>query len=564
MITHDVLIVGGGLAGLRVAVGLAGRFDVAVLSKVHPVRSHSGAAQGGINAALGNAPEGRDDSAERHTFDTIKGSDYLADQGAAATMCRLAPDTIYELDRWGALFSRFPDGTVAQRPFGGGAFPRTCYAADRTGHVLLQTLFEQAVKREVVVYPERLVTGIAVADGRCHGLVAYDLRSGQLESYACRYCVLATGGYGRIFRNSTNALTNTGSGIGAALMAGLPIEDLEFVQFHPTTLFPSNILVTEGARGEGGHLLNRDSQRFMQRYAPAALELAPRDIMSRAIQTEINEGRGFAGGYVQLDLRHLGRKLIQQRLPGIRELCLRFSGVDPVDQPIAIQPSQHYSMGGVATDQRCRTALPNLYAVGECGCISVHGANRLGGNSLLECVVFGRVAAEDINHRGDAADLQPDPQVVGDFLTRQRDRLSRWVGRTDGVGHVPIRNALRSVMTEAAGIFRSQESLAAGVERIGQLKQQFAAVVCRTKVGTYNYELLELLELESMLHLGEIVLRGALARQESRGSHFRTDFGSRDDSAWLKHTHARLVDGQICLDYSDVDISLYEPAARTF
>ena len=329
MITHDVLVVGGGLAGLRAAVGLAERWNVAVISKVHPVRSHSGAAQGGLNAALGNAPDGRDDSPERHTFDTIKGSDYLADQAAVAAMCGLAPETVYELDRWGALFSRFPDGAVAQRPFGGGGFPRTCYAADRTGHVLLQTLFEQAVKRKIVVYPERLVTQLAVADGQCHGLVAYDLRSGRLEPLAARVCLLATGGYGRIFRHSTNALINTGSGIGVALAAGLPIKDLEFVQFHPTTLFSTNILVTEGARGEGGRLVNGQFERFMERYAPKALELAPRDIVSRAIQTEIDQGRGFPGGYVHLDLRHLGHKQILRRLPGIRELCIRFERPGP-------------------------------------------------------------------------------------------------------------------------------------------------------------------------------------------------------------------------------------------
>ena len=310
MIEHDVLVVGGGLAGLRAAVGLCGRWDVAVLSQVHPVRSHSGAAQGGINAALGNAPDGRDDSPQRHAFDTIKGSDYLADQRAVAQMCELAPEVIYELEHWGAPFSRFADGTIAQRPFGGGGFPRTCYAADRTGQVLLHTLYEQAVRRGVAIHDEFAATRLVVEDGRCHGVIAYDMKRGRLECFAARYCIFATGGYGRMYRNSTNALINTGSGIGMALSAGIPVKDMEFVQFHPTTLYGSNILITEGARGEGGHLLNRQGERFMARYAPKAMELAPRDIVARAMQTEINQGRGFDGGWVQLDLRHLGRAKI--------------------------------------------------------------------------------------------------------------------------------------------------------------------------------------------------------------------------------------------------------------
>lgn len=564
MISHDVLVVGGGLAGLRAAVGLAERWNVAVISKVYPVRSHSGAAQGGINAALGNAPEGRDDSPSRHAFDTIKGSDYLADQQAVLRMCELAPETIHELDRWGTLFSRFPDGSIAQRSFGGGAFPRTCYAADRTGHMLLHTLFEQSVKRGIAVYPERLVTALAAADGQCHGLVAYDLRSGTLEAMACRFCVFATGGYGRIYRNSTNALINSGSGIGIALMAGLPIRDLEFVQFHPTTQFPTNILITEGARGEGGYLVNRQGQRFMERYAPRAMELAPRDIVARSIQTEINEGRGFPGGYVHLDLRHLGRQKILQRLPGIREICIEFGGIDPIEQPIPIQPGQHYSMGGIATDARGRTPLTNLYAVGECACVSVHGANRLGGNSLLDCVVFGRLAAEDINSRPDAGSLEPSAAVVQECWKRETGRLARWAERTTGIPLGPIRGELRKVMTELAGIFRTRDQLLEGLEKVTELKRQSRSVACRTPPGAFNYELLDLLELESMLYLGEIVFRGAVAREESRGSHFRTDFPQRNDAEWLKHTVARLEEGEIRLSYTDVDVSQYAPAERKF
>ena len=429
MIQHDVLVVGAGLAGLRAAVGLAGQCDVAVLSKVHPVRSHSGAAQGGINAAMGNAPEANDDSPEKHAFDTIKGSDYLADQLAVLQMCRLAPEVVCEFERWGAPFSRFEDGTVAQRPFGGAGFPRTCYAADRTGHVLLHTLYEQLVRRGVKVYDERAITRIAVADGRCHGLVAYNLKQGRFESFAAKFCVFATGGYGRVYRNSTNALINTGSGIGMALAAGIAVKDLEFVQFHPTTLFGTNILITEGARGEGGYLINRDGERFMARYAPRTMELAPRDIVARAIQTEINEGRGYEGGYVHLDLRPLGKTRILQRLPGIRQICLDFAGLDPVEEPIPIQPGQHYSMGGIDTDIRGRTTVDNLYAAGECACVSVHGANRLGGNSLLDTLVFGRLVADDINSRRGDFSFEPQEAVLSRHLALQTAQLEGMLGR---------------------------------------------------------------------------------------------------------------------------------------
>ena len=448
MIEHDVLVVGGGLAGLRAAVGLCQQYNVAVVSRVHPVRSHSGAAQGGVNAALGNAPEGRDDTPERHAFDTVKGSDYLADQSAVVKMCQMAPEAIYEFEHWGAPFSRLPDGRIAQRPFGGGGFPRTCYAADRTGHLLLHTLYEQIVKHQVRVYDERVVTRIAVDDGQYHGLVLLNLKTGRFEGLASKFCVFATGGYGRAYRNSTNALINTGSGIGTALRAGIALKDLEFVQFHPTTQFGTNILITEGARGEGGHLLNNQGQRFMEQYAASAMELAPRDIVARAIQTEINQGRGFEGGYVYLDLRHLGKELICKRLPGIRQICIDFGGVDPVDDPIPVQPGQHYSMGGIDTDVTGRTNVPNFYAAGECACVSVHGANRLGGNSLLDTVVFGRLAAEAIAERFADFDRKPGTSLVEAAVQSQIDRVERLLGRGDGVPHYEIRDRLRKVEAE--------------------------------------------------------------------------------------------------------------------
>ena len=564
VIAHDVVVVGGGLAGLRAAVGLARHYDVAVVSKVHPVRSHSGAAQGGINASLGNSPAGQDDSPERHAFDTVKGSDYLADQGAVLTMCESACEAIYQMDRWGALFSRFPDGRIAQRPFGGGAFPRSCYAADRTGHVLLQTLFEQTVKHRIAVYSERVVTRLACDGQQCHGLVAYDLRSGKLEAYTARYFLIATGGYGRIYRNSTNALINTGSGIGTALMAGVPIKDLEFVQFHPTTLYPSNILITEAARGEGGHLVNREGRRFMESYAPKMMELAPRDIVARSIQTEIEQGRGFEGGYVHLDLRHLGRTLILQRLPGIRELCQEFAGVDPIDDPIPIQPGQHYSMGGIDTDARGRTCIDNLYAAGECACVSVHGANRLGGNSLLDCLVFGALAADDIRGRQDGPRRTCRPCALLECWQSERQRLAHIAAETGGTPAGAVRDALRSVMAEKAGIYRNAEDLEAGLEEILSLQRRYQTVGCRSQSATFNYELVDILELQSSLYMAELVVRGALQRQESRGSHFRTDFPQRDDRHWLKHTRARLVDQELHFDYPPVDISHFEPAERKF
>ena len=336
MVEHDIVIVGGGLAGLSAALNAAPGLDIAVISKVHPLRSHSVAAQGGINAALGNHPEGRDDSWERHAFDTIKGSDYLADQTAAELLCQQAIPMLYELEHLGVPFSRFPGGVIAQRPFGGAGFPRTCYAADRTGLVLLHTLYEQTLSKDVHFYEEWLVTNLVVRDGRCYGLVAYDLQSGEIIPIKARAVIFATGGYGRVYQKSTNALINFGSGIGLAYRAGIPLKDMEFVQFHPTSLYGKNILITEGARGEGGYLINNQGKRFMADYAPSAMELAPRDIVARAIQTEIQKGRGFEGEYVYLDLRHLGKEKIMKRLPGIREICLYFGGLDPIEEPLSL------------------------------------------------------------------------------------------------------------------------------------------------------------------------------------------------------------------------------------
>jgi succinate dehydrogenase / fumarate reductase, flavoprotein subunit len=564
MIQHAVLVVGGGLAGLRAAIGLSDHWDVAVISKVHPVRSHSGAAQGGFNAALRNGPDGAADSPEKHAFDTVKGSDYLADQAAVARMCQLAPAAIYELEHWGAPFSRFPDGTIAQRPFGGAGFPRTCFAADQTGHILLHTLYEQIVKRGIKVYDEMAVTRLAVEDGRCHGVIAYDMKHGRFENFAAKFCVFATGGYGRMYRNSTNALINTGSGVGMALMAGIPAKDMEFVQFHPTTLYGSNILITEGARGEGGHLFNRNGERFMANYAPKAMELAPRDIVARSIQTEINQGRGFAGGYVHLDLRHLGRDKILQRLPGIRTICIEFAAIDPIDEPIPIQPGQHYSMGGIDTDSDGKTKVDNFYAAGECACVSVHGANRLGGNSLADTVIFGRIVADAINRRKGDCDFQPSKTAIDNHARQQAQKLEQVLSRRKGVSYSRIRDEMRQLCVDKVGIFRREEELSEAVARLSELRQQFREVCCGTPLGPFNFELLHVLELEGLLYLSEIIARGALARRESRGSHFRTDYPKRDDAQWLKHTIAERSGDQIVVSYKEVDVSLYEPKERTY
>ena len=363
MIKHDILIVGGGLTGLRAAVGLCDRFNVGLISKVYPTRSHSIAAQGGINAPLTNNPDSRDDSWEKHTFDTVKGSDYLADQDAAEIMCKEAAPIVYEMEHWGCPFSRFPDGTIAQRPFGGAGYPRTCYSADITGHVLLNTLYERAVAKGVKIYPEWFVAALCLDEGRCHGVIVLDIRTGELIPVGAGTTFFGTGGYGRVFQHSTNALINTGSGIGMAYAAGAPLKDMEFVQFHPTCLIGTSILMTEGCRGEGGYLVNNKGERFMQRYAPTAMELAPRDIVSRCIQTEINEGRGFEhplGTYIQLDLRHLGEKKIQERLCGIRQISIDFVGVDPVYEPIPIRPAQHYSMGGIDVNNGCASEVARV------------------------------------------------------------------------------------------------------------------------------------------------------------------------------------------------------------
>lgn len=565
MIAHDILIVGGGLAGLSAALAADPRLSTAIISRVHPVRSHSVAAQGGINAALGNNPDGREDSWERHAFDTIKGSDFLADQDAAELLCRKAVSAIYELDRLGVPFSRFPGGVIAQRPFGGAGFPRTCYAADRTGLVIVHTLYEQSLRKGVKIYSEALVTKLVVEKGRCVGVVVYDLPSGEIVPIKARAVIFATGGYGRVYLKTTNAYINHGSGIGIAYRAGVPLKDMEFVQFHPTSIYPKNILITEGARGEGGYLLNNQGRRFMADYAPTAMELAPRDIVARAIQMEIDKGNGLENEYVLLDLRHLGERKIQKRLPSVREICLKFLGLDPANEPIPIQPAQHYSMGGIDVDDRCATSLAGLYAAGECACVSVHGANRLGGNSLLETIVFGQIAGEEASHyvRGLERKDEGEKTLLAEARS-ERENVETWIDRTSGPKVHHLLNRLKLIMSEKVGLFRTKNQLEKALEEIRQIREEYGRASVSGISLRYSQVLVNMMEFGFMLDLTEVITLGALRREETRGSHYRLDFPERNDRDWLKHTLVALRDGQPEVSYRPVRITRYQPEERKY
>ncbi len=562
---YDVLIVGSGLTGLRAALAAAqDGVTCAVFSMVLPVRSHSVAAQGGINAALRNMKDASDDSWEKHAYDTVKGSDFLADQQAVTVMTKAAIPAVYELENWGAPFSRLQDGRIAQRPFGGAGFPRTCYAEDRTGHNLLHTLYQQCIRRQTRFFDEWLVVDLAVENGICRGLIAIDLATGRLQAFSAKSVILATGGAGRIYAQSTNALINSGLGIALACRAGVGIKDMEFIQFHPTTLFGTNILITEGARGEGGYLLNRDGERFMKRYAPTNMELAPRDIVARAINTEINEGRGIEDAYVHLDLRHLGREKILKRLPGIREIGLSFAGIDAVDSPLPVQPGQHYTMGGIDCDADCRTTVPNLFAAGECSCISVHGANRLGGNSLLETVVFGKIAGHNAAEHVRTASYTPDPKALDRCLKQREQALAglHHSRKKERVG--TLKEKMRKTMMAKVGVYRNQTQLDEACSELSELKERFRDVSVSSVEKIFNLELITVLETEGMLDLAQMIAGGAARRKESRGSHARTDYPDRDDGNWLKHTVARSTSTAPMFSEKEVDISIWEPKERKY
>lgn len=553
---YDVVVMGAGLAGLTAALTLAEQYPhlrVAVLSKVHPVRSHSGAAQGGINAAVA-----ADDKWEDHYYDTLKGGGFLGDQDAVGILTREASSAIYALDRWGAIFDRNADGTYAQRPFGGQRRNRTCYVADKTGHALLTTCFEQSVKRRIDVFAEWFVFAL-IEDGEAfHGLLAFDNATGKLGYFAARAALIATGGAGRVFGQSSNALINTGDGMALALRAGIPLKDIEFFQIHPTGL-PNGILITEGARGEGGYLINKDGERFMQRYAPKFMELAPRDLVARSVQQEINEGRGFADGCVRLDLRHLGAEKITVRLPQIREISIYFAGVDPIEEPIPIRPTVHYTMGGIDVDTNCATKLTGLFAAGEASCVSVHGANRLGGNSLLEAVVFGIRAGNMLAEFLDGY-TGPTRQDDGVLLS---DAVSRFVALFDDETAEEtsrLRKEMEQEMVASFGLFRQRDTMQAGLAEIERLVGRYRRVRVRERSLVFNMELIRALELGFMLDVAHACAVASLARRESRGSHYRFDYPHLDNQEFLKHSLVSMSPaGDMALSYRDVTVIDTQP-----
>jgi succinate dehydrogenase / fumarate reductase flavoprotein subunit len=558
--THDVLVVGAGCAGMRAAIEAydAGA-NVGVISKLHPTRSHSGAAEGGINASLGNAGE---DSWESHAFDTVKGSDYIGDQDAIEIFAQEAPGDIYQLEHWGAFFSRRDDGKLAQRPFGAAGSPRTVYAADITGHVLIQVLYEQLVKRDITVYEEYFAWRLVENDGRCQGVISWDLLNGGLKVVGGKTVILATGGQGRIYRTTTNAYACTGDGAAMAFKLGLPLKDMEFMQFHPTTLYPTGILLTEGCRGEGAYLINSEGERFMKKYAPNALELASRDVVSRAEQTEIDAGRGINGS-VMLDMRHLGAERIIERLPGSRELSMVFAGLDPINAPIPVRPGANYHMGGVATDNDGATELTGLYAAGEVACVSVHGANRLGGNSLMETITFGRRAGRAAAEWALSHTTIDVPQSAE--ADAERD-LKEMLDVSDGERPWQIRNDLGTSMLENFGVFRREEQMAKQIEIIDELRERYdRGVLIEDQGEVFNSDLTQAIELGNMIDLAACMLQAGIARKESRGAHARPyDYPTRDDENFMKHSITRWVDGRPVLDYAPVRVTKYEPMERKY
>jgi succinate dehydrogenase / fumarate reductase flavoprotein subunit len=563
MLTYDILIVGSGGAGLYAALESRMEEDlhVAVLTKVYPTRSHTGAAQGGVNAALGNRDPS--DSWEQHWFDTVKGSDYLADQDAAELMCREAPTVVREMEHWGAPFYRTDDGLIAQRPFGGASKPRACYAADKVGHIMLHTLYEQGLRHGVDYFNEWFALNLIHDGQRCMGVNAFSIRTGRIYTIQAKAVILATGGHGRLYWTRTsNAYGNTGDGSAIAYRAGLPLKDMEFIQFHPTGLRRSGILVTEGARGEGGYLLNVNGERFMARYAPDKMELGPRDLVSRAIETEVREGRGGPDDEIFLDISHLGAKQIRERLPQIRSLCIDFEGVDPAEEPIPIKPTAHYSMGGVHTDINGLTPIEGVYAAGETGCVSVHGANRLGGNSLLDILVFGRRAGRHAMDYARSTKLGAIPASSVDEAETCIKELMEGDGKETVAA---IRRDLGRTMSDLAGIYRTAGGLDQALAKIEELQHRFRNMAVGDRCTTFNTEMFAALELRNMLTLAEVVALGALRRDESRGAHYREDFPKRDDDNWLKHTVATLgPDGRPKLSFDPVSITNFQPQARNY
>jgi len=573
----DAVIVGAGGAGLYAALEASKTAKTAVISKLYPQRSHTGAAQGGIGAALGNVEE---DSPEWHAFDTVKGGDYLVDQNAAKILAEDAVRAVYDLENRGLPFSRLESGKIAQRRFGGhthhfgeGPVHRSCYAADRTGHMILQTLYQQCVKNNVQFFDEFQVVDLLFADDgtTVRGIVVFELKTGELHVFQAKAVLFATGGFGRMFKITSNALANTGDGPALIARSGIPLEDMEFFQFHPTGIKGMGILITEGVRGEGGILKNRDGERFMERYAPTLLDLAPRDMVSRAIMTEVADGKGVNGDrkiddYVWLDASHLGREVVEAKIPDIADFCRTYLGVDPAEEPMPVQPTAHYAMGGIPTDVDGRVdtgsrVYNGLYAAGEAACVSVHGANRLGTNSLVDLVVFGRRAGMHIAEYVTGA--QAHAAKAGD-ADRARERIEVLRSRKGGRHVGPIMERMQEVMMEKVGVYRTQEKMDAAVEEIRKLREEFKEVSVQDTGAGFNAEVLQIMELENLLDLSLITAASAANRTESRGAHAREDFPERDDPNWLKHTLASLEGNTVSIDYKPVDVSIWTPKPRTY
>ena len=574
--THkfETIVVGAGGAGLMAALYASQGSDTAVLTKLYPTRSHTGTAQGGIGAALGNLEE---DRAEWHTFDTIKGSDYLADQDAVDLMCQEAVDVIYELEHMGLPFDRTPEGKIAQRPFGGhtsnfGEKPvrRACHAADRTGHMILQTLYQQCIARNVRFFDEFHVLDLLLsADGQATGVVAYEIDSGDLHVFHGKTTIFATGGFGRMWEITSNAHSLTGDGPAIALHKGIPLEDMEFFQFHPTGIYKMGILITEGVRGEGGILRNRDGERFMERYAPNLKDLASRDVVSRAIYLEVRDNKGIDGGrYVHLDATHLGRQVVETKLADSAEFCKTYLGIDPAVDPMPVQPTAHYAMGGIPTNVDGEVQLnaqgdvvPGFYAAGEVACVSVHGANRLGTNSLVDLVVFGKragKAAADYCQQNDWAELPAETWEPTQAM------LQHMLGKEGQNNVADLRTEMQALMMDDVGVFRTEEGIQSALERIRELQESARDITVMDKGKRFNTDILEAIELQNLLDLAEVTAASALARTESRGAHSREDHKARDDENWLTHTYASKVDGKISLDYAPVNITIHHPEERTY